>query len=68
MRKVYLILLVLLVNCGEQNAMERYFSNCVNDYLKNRTKDKNRAISECEYQVKVFPNKFKYLKGKIFSQ
>lgn len=75
MRKLLVILFLFIVACdNSQSAMDKYFSNCVDDYLKVKNKERNKqnlwtASGSCSTYLKYIgdADRFRYFKGKIFS-
>lgn len=60
---------------SETSVMDKFFSNCVDDYIKVRANGKNSkqtvksATQSCKInlQYTVSKEQFRYFKGKIFS-
>ena len=75
MKKLIVLSFILLVGCdNSQSSMEKYFSNCVDDNLKVKKKERTQqniwvASGECQGYIKYIADvdKFKYFKGKIYS-
>ena len=65
---ILLILILLTSSCTEESKSEKYFVNCVKDGIKTRKYTEDKSVHECQALKNIFPDKFKYYKGKIFSK
>ena len=65
MKKFFFIILSVffLTSCSDNI----YFKNCVKDARAVLGVSEGKAATYCEQRKKRYPDKFKYLKGKVFS-
>jgi len=70
MNKLILLFILFLFtsSCTEESKSEKYFVNCVKDGIKTRKYVEEKSVFECQALKNMFPDKFKYYKGKIFSK
>ena len=65
MKKISIIILGLffLTSCTDGI----YFKNCVKDAMKVYGVNENTGASYCQNSKRMYPDKFKYLKGRMYS-
>jgi hypothetical protein len=70
MKKILLVTasVILLTSCGEQDVMDKYFANCVDNFRAVVRDSLNAGLDACEFRAKTYPYEFRYLKGKVFSK
>ena len=67
MKRIFIIIVSLffLTSCTD----DMYFKNCVKDAMKvHPGASEGLAATYCENAKRNYPNKFRYLKGKVFSK
>ena len=64
----FFFILIFLSSCSEKSKQERYFKNCVKDGLSLKGTEEMQIFEQCEYFKRVYPDRFNYFKGKIFSK
>ena len=68
MKKILILFsLFFIISCTEETKSEKYFVNCVKDGMKKHNWDESLAVRKCAKAKELLPDRFKYYKGKVWS-